>query len=163
MHDITRRDWTIGDDPRLHPLWLEQCKLELEMVQTGAEHFRDMVQNARDPGLKKDKGGKFPPEMTRILVYRRIMVKMVEAMGAAMKVWFFEYSKGKRGGQPIAYHRLNGMDPNVVALITCRTIMDKACNQTMNLYEVARSIGLQCEQETRRHWASCSNTQSTRS
>jgi DNA-directed RNA polymerase len=128
---------------------MEQVKLETEMVQLGADHYRKMVQNAKDPGWRKDKSGKYPPEMTRIQAYRRVMLKIVEEMGEAMKAWFHNY-KTKRGATtPAAYERLKGMDPHVLAFITARTIMDNACNQQTYLYGVARTIGQECEQELR--------------
>lgn len=135
-------------DPRQHPLWPEQVALETEMVQRGADHYREMVAKARDPGAAKGKDGKYPPEMTRLLVYRRAMVSLVQGMGDGLKEWLRNHAK-RPGASPAGFYRMQGMDPYVVAFITVRQIMDSASVQKLSLMTVARSLGLAIEQEQR--------------
>jgi DNA-directed RNA polymerase len=140
--------WKPGDSPRQHPLWQEQIALETEMVQRGADHYREMVAKARDPGAAKDKAGKYAPEMTRVIAYRREMVRIVQAMGEGLSVWFKNHSKRPQNAPP-GFQRMSGLDPYVISFLTVRQIMDQASVQKLNLTSVARQIGLAVEQEHR--------------
>jgi DNA-directed RNA polymerase, mitochondrial len=140
--------WKPGDSPRQHPLWRDQIALETEMVQRGADHYREMVAKARDPGAAKDKAGKYPPEMTRVIAYRREMVRITQDMGEGLSVWFKNHAKRPQNAPP-GFSRMSGLDPYVIAFLTVRQIMDQASVQKLNLTSVARQIGLAVEQEHR--------------
>lgn len=105
------------------------------MLQAGAERFRERLNDART----KD-------ELTRIKPYRRLMQEWIEPITKGITEWIEATSK-KRGVKPISLDYMKVLPPEVIALITCRTVLDRLAAQRLMLISLADELGRTIEYE----------------
>lgn len=105
------------------------------MLQAGAERFRERLNDART----KD-------ELTRLKPYRRLMQEWIEPITKGVTEWI-EATKKKRGAKPVALNYVDALPPEILAYITCRTVLDRIAANRLLLISVAADIGQNIEYE----------------
>lgn len=150
LHTTPFTPWQPGDNPEDHPLWEEQVELELDMVQRGADRYRERVAKARAKG-----------EMSGTRIYHRKIEEMVPRMVKHLKDYLAKMARYK--GTKVAYQPLLSIDPGVACFIALRTLLDgitptpgtDADVGGMYFMAMAARIGMEVEYQARMDaWAS---------
>lgn len=130
--------WVPGvSKPEDHPLWQEQVELELEMVERGAEKYRERVFKAR----KKQ-------EMSGVDAYRFKIEEAVPLMIPVLKDWIAAQVRGRGRPSPVVDY-LRHIDPGVACFICVRTVFDCVTAGNLNFTFVAKRIGMEVEYQAR--------------
>ena len=139
--NIEEKNMSMISEGTLHPdcvndeLMQRELELEKEMFDRGRQRFFANVNRLREDGNEGATGyGK--------ILLKRGLAPFSEAIAA-----FLETSKsGGAGRRHLAAQVLDGMDPDVVAFIALRTMLDRL-TRNMMVQQVAISIGKEIELE----------------
>lgn len=137
--------WIPGQTPpESHPLWEQQVELELAMLRSGADKFKDRVLVAESKG-----------QATRVTALHHRLEAWVPAVGDTIRQWA-DLSTKSRGAKPTALKYVKAIEPNVAALIGVRSVLNALAfrrSRPQGLTQIAMDIGHTVEHEQRvRHW-----------
>ena len=123
--------------PYLHSRWDDQVALEREMLAIGESRMRDKINKAR---AKQD--------MTRLRPHRSLLKEWVLPVGDAVRGWIERTTK--RGGvRPICFPLIRDMDPDVLSVVTIKTILRRTGLESRFIVSLAMEIGTWVEHEAR--------------
>jgi DNA-directed RNA polymerase len=123
-------------DPEAHPLWPEQVQLERDMMEAGAEAFRNTVITAK----AKDR-------MNALAPVRRMIQEWTPQVGQQIKQAYRDYDNRRGGAQQDAFELCRGTDKNVLALIAVRHILNHIGAGKATILTLADEIGATVEHE----------------
>ncbi|MBO6814581.1 MAG: hypothetical protein JJ891_06960 [Rhizobiaceae bacterium] len=121
----------------LHDKWDQQVELEKEMLALGESRMRDKINKAREKN-----------DMNRLRPYRSLLKEWVLPVSSEIKEWVDKTSK-KRGAKPLSLPLIRGMDPDVLAVVSLRTILRMLGNERRGILALAVEIGTWTEHEAR--------------
>lgn len=120
-----------------HPRWERQCELEAMSSATGVERYRREVAKAKDRGDPSSAGAA-----------KSLLSRLIDPVSEAIKR-FIEYNKSGRSGARIqAAELLEGLDPDMLAYVAVRCIMN-APRSGSTPVRLAQTIGKLVESECR--------------
>jgi hypothetical protein len=96
-----------------HPLWQTQLDLEARMVSDGVDKFREALAKASGKGAAGDKGAA-----------REQVLALVNPVATALRRIGCSAYLGGRGRRPQAYPALKTMDPDVVAFVSIKVVIN---------------------------------------
>lgn len=124
-----------------HPMWPDQIDLEKGMRDEGAEAYVATVDKARRKG-----------HMARLEPVRHLLLDWVPKVSEFICAWRRAYSQG-RGPKPTALPLIQGVDPDLLATITLRTVLNRITARATNITPLCIEIGRFVEHELRmRAW-----------
>lgn len=137
MNDLTNDLFltAYGVLPNEHPDWSRQMDLEEEMRSAGIARFRAQLEANREQGRESQSGGA-----------RRLLIHAHEKVVKALEAFFEECTSGKAGRRHTAYHYLQGVDLDMLAHITLRSLFD-AVSMRKRLTNTASRIASMVEDE----------------
>lgn len=112
-----------------------QKQLEEKMVSMGVERYRREIAKAKEKGRESET----PASVA-------LMSKAVEPLSDALYTYISEAMKGNGGKNNLAAKQLKRLDPEVVAFITLKTLMD-ALSYKATVQKVATAIGASINHE----------------
>lgn len=124
-----------GCAPEDHPMWAAQMELEEEMRSAGIARFRAMLEENRAKGREASSGAN-----------RRMMFHAHEQTVAKLVEFFEEANSGKAGRRSTAIKYLAGVDHDLIAHLTLRSLFD-TISQRMRMANIANRISTLIEDE----------------
>jgi len=126
---------------KLHPLWPSQIDLEKGMRDEGATAYAAVVDKARRKG-----------HMARLEPVRHLLLDWVPKVSEHVRLWVRAYAQ-QRGPKPIALPLIKDADPDLLATIALRTVLDRITARATNITPLCIEIGRFVEHEQRmRAW-----------
>jgi len=125
-----------------HPLWPEQIELERGMRDEGAAAFAAHVDKARRKG-----------HMARLEPVRHLLLDWVPKVSERISSWVRAYGSTRGGPKPVALPLIKDADPDLLATIALRTVLDRITARATNITPLCIEIGKFTEHELRmRAW-----------
>ncbi len=118
-----------------HPLWMLQVQAEREMLELGADNFREVVAKARAKG-----------QMTNLRPVRKLLDTSIPDVAKGIRNWR-THSEKMRGVKPLAYLYIKDEDPELLALIALRVVLDSIGTRRARAVSLSRHIGARVEHE----------------
>lgn len=115
----------------------QQRKLEDEMVDAGYTRYMKLMREAK--AGKRESGTAHG---------RNFVAAAASHLSDAIKDWVERTGRAKRGPHALAYHHLKSSDPDLIAVIALRAVLDHVDGAT-TLQNVMHSIGREVEAELR--------------
>lgn len=116
-------------DPHLHPKWVKQVELEMEMMEQGVERFRASARKARTEGKE-----------TSLPHVQRLLRQFIEPVAEEID-FFLKASKKKRGAKHIATKYLPLIEHEISAYLGLKGLMDGISFGQMWVQRLAPKIG----------------------
>jgi DNA-directed RNA polymerase len=131
------------EEAQAHPMWDTQLRLEVGMLESGAERVQLRKQQAEEKG-----------QMTGLRPVRGLVEDWLPKMAEGITQWTQAYSRSKGGPKPLALQYIRQCDPYVIGLITLRAVLDHITVERTAVTALAIAIGRTVEHEQQvRQWA----------
>jgi DNA-directed RNA polymerase len=133
------------EDPataKFHPMWPEQIALEQGMQDEGSKAYAAVVAKARHK-----------QHMARLEPVRHLLMDWLPRVSEHVRMWVRAYSSTRGGPKPVALPLIQGVDPDLLATIVLRTVLDRITARATNILPLCIEIGKYVEHELRmREW-----------
>lgn len=126
----------------LRDLYEVQYEIERDMITRGVDRYRHTQGSLRDKGREAS-----------TVPGRRLMAEAVNTLSTAISQWIVQATSGGAGRRHTAVKYLQGEDAEVIAYLTCRTLIDSLCSPGVPVQAAARAISKAIQDERRwRHF-----------
>lgn len=121
-----------------HPDYQRQVELEKEMTSEGVTIYKRSMLKAQERGQE-----------TRVPAGLRMLKAAIEPTAKAIREFVEEAKSGRAGRRHLAARYLEGIDPETVAYLTARVILDRVSAPAQLLQRVGTAVGRAIEDEVR--------------